>query len=651
MNLPPVLVLIYNRPEHTERCLQRLAELGVQTIYVAADGPADKPDKLKCDAARLKCHESGFTLKTNFSNSHLGCRNAVVRGINWFFDHVDEGLIIEDDCLPTKAFLLFSAALLKRYRNEPSVYMISGNNPLGKWESGNSHHFARIGHIWGWATWKDRWAAFDPVLPELVEFEANHGFVRLFGNTALAAYTAQKVGASLRGEIDTWDYQWTLCHAMHNRLAAVPCENLVENVGFGSGSTHTHERPDWISHHVHKTPLDIGESDIVPNREYETSLQMARRMNAAALQSSHHFALKATTSGQPRLKILQINTTDLGGGAEAMAMMIHRSLLAKGHDARFLVAVKKKDEEGVIRMEKDVLAQIRGLSPDVVHVHNLHGTGLSLTSLSVLADQVPILWTLHDEWLLSGSTNHPILTDASSLSFLDREKWNDELSERHRIVHHPNIRLTAPSQWLRDSILDVHAVASHFVQNCAERSLETLAAPHDRPYLLFVANHADRNPRKDIATLRKAWRNVTDELAIDLVCIGGQPCRQSHGKGAFIMLERQSTATVLSYMSGAIALVQASVQENAPLTIMEAHSVGTPIIGSMAGGIPEMLCPDEAALLFPVSDTDALEHSIRTAITNRSELRDAVQAYFHSEATAPHPADIFVGHYLDMIRG
>ena len=130
----PVLLLVYNRPEQTLRVLQRLKECGVTTIFVSGDGPKSKDDRIKTDEVKSCVNRfSSIISNVQFLEKNEGCKKAVITGINWFFDNVEEGIILEDDCMPSEHFFAFTNDLLNRYRNERKVWMISGNNPLGKW--------------------------------------------------------------------------------------------------------------------------------------------------------------------------------------------------------------------------------------------------------------------------------------------------------------------------------------------------------------------------------------------------------------------------------------------------------------------------------------------------------------------------------------
>jgi len=630
--------------------VERLVSLGITSLYVSADGPKNPADAAACEAARKACTMDGLTLTSNYSDVNLGCKNGVIAGLDWFFSLEEQGMVLEDDCLPNAAFIHFCQELLVKYANEPQVYMVGGHNPMGHWHSSHSHHFARIGHIWGWATWRDRWQQFDPLLPGSDEFREHNGFKRLFGLTNVADDVLQNVDRVNSGILDTWDCQWTLYHAMKGRMAAVPAFNLMDNIGFDATASHTHSRPDWLSGFVHTDVLTVTNPKLQVDREYEMSLLLSKKRNEVALPSSAHFLRKGSASDRP-LHIVQINTTDKGGGAEAIAMLHHHRLLAKGQEATLLVAVRKAEATGVVEMSADVVGQLRTLKPDVLHVHNLHGTSLSIQNMAILCQEFPVLWTLHDAWLMSGSSRHPCSMDNSGESFLDREAFLNALTEKKRLLQAPTVRLTAPSQWLRNVVYGVHQVQAHHVPNQIVWPEAVAPIPSERPYLLFVANHADGNPYKDLSTLRSAWEVVATHHAIDLMCIGGTQQMHVHGMGTYRMLAHQPTEMVFSYMKGAVAVVQASKQENAPLTILEAHSVGTPVIGALVGGISEMVCPLEASLLYESGDVAALTTSILQAIALQKELRAEVRSCFANHTDMGAMSDTFVGHYLDMLHG
>jgi len=645
----PILLLVYNRPAQTERVLQRLTECGVTNVFVSADGPKSEDDRIKTDEVKSCINRhSSIISNSQFLGQNQGCKKAVITGINWFFDNVDEGIILEDDCLPSPHFFPFINDLLSRYREERNIWMISGNNPLGKWEAEGNHFFSRIGHIWGWATWKDRWDDFRPELPYIQAFIDNDGFEKAFGPTRLAQTRKELTIKAKSGEIDTWDYQWMAQILTENGLAVVPSQNLVQNIGFELSGTNLTEKPNWIQNETVSNPLTISERSIELDREYEMELELCKRSDSAANNPIFHYS-KSGNSSSKKLKIVLINSTDVGGGAEKITLSIHKELLKRGHDSTFLVQHKKSELHSVVELVGEVLEQIRRLKPDVVHIHNLHGTTLNLNEIANLSQEVPIICTLHDSWLTTGSTDHPFVLDGTDLSLLEMMEWKKELDQRNLSIGQSKIRFTAPSHWLRERFFQAHGIKAQFVPNAIEsKQSVAIELPSER-YILFVANNGEKNPYKDFDTLKAAWIKANSELndkSVDLVCVSGSAKEKQFGNGRLIILSKLENSDILRLMENALFVVQASKQENSPLTILEAHSVNKPVVASLVGGIPEMLSGKELEFAYQSDNPHQLQQKLVDAV------RSSDNGSFTFRASKPESfskmVDAYLGVYLEM---
>ena len=149
---PPVLILAFNRPDTTARVFEALRAVKPPRIFFAVDGP--RPEKAG-DAERVaKVREFASSVdwqsdvQTLFRPRNLGCKNAVSQAITWFFEHVEDGIVMEDDCVPHPSFFPFARELLERYRSDERVLAISGNNFLqGACGTQYSYYFSRYLHI------------------------------------------------------------------------------------------------------------------------------------------------------------------------------------------------------------------------------------------------------------------------------------------------------------------------------------------------------------------------------------------------------------------------------------------------------------------------------------------------------------------------
>lgn len=159
METPPVLLLAFNRPDLARQVFAAIRAARPSLLFIAVDGArvhklgeADLVVETRRIAGEV---DWPCEVKTRFSDENQGCKRAVSGAIDWFFEHVEEGVILEDDCLPHPSFFPYCAAMLARYRNDERVGMVSGNNflPQAEWRS-TGHEFSIFTFIWGWATWR-----------------------------------------------------------------------------------------------------------------------------------------------------------------------------------------------------------------------------------------------------------------------------------------------------------------------------------------------------------------------------------------------------------------------------------------------------------------------------------------------------------------
>ena len=160
--------------------------------------------------------------------------------IDWFFDNEEMGVILEDDCLPSQSFFWFCEELLERYKDDMRVWHISGDNfQDGIHRGDGDYYFSKYNHIWGWASWTNRWGSYDVKMESYNLFETSNQLLNVFNNTKSQKYWADVFFKVSDGQIDTWDYQWTYTVLSNSGLSVLPNKNLISNIGFGPDATHT----------------------------------------------------------------------------------------------------------------------------------------------------------------------------------------------------------------------------------------------------------------------------------------------------------------------------------------------------------------------------------------------------------------------------
>lgn len=238
----PVILFIYNRPQATRRVFARVRQARPRELLIVADGPRAERvlDGEACAAARavVEAIDWECDVARNYAPGNMGLKQRIDSGMSWAFERVDEALILEDDCLPDPSFFPFCAELLARYREDERLMSVCGSNfQFGRGAADHSYHFSRYPLIWGWATWRRAWQHYQPTMgqwPALKEA----GWLNDFLSPAAARYWSYNFSKNY-DNLATWDYAWIFSCWLRNGISVVPSGNLVKNIGFGEGATHT----------------------------------------------------------------------------------------------------------------------------------------------------------------------------------------------------------------------------------------------------------------------------------------------------------------------------------------------------------------------------------------------------------------------------
>ena len=236
MSNVPVLILIYNRPDYTKKLIKNLRKIRPKKIFIFCDGPKSDDDEALCQKAineSLKI-DWNCSIKKNFLKTNLGCRDAVSKAINWFFKKNTKGIILEDDCLPNKAFFEFCEKMLRLYEANKEIGCITGDNfLLGNFKfKKDQYYLSKYPNCWGWATWKRSWNLYEknisfwPKLKKSKKWNSNFlsHYERKYWNLVFDTCYNKKV--------DSWAYLWTLALWKNKLLTVTPSKNLVQNIGF-----------------------------------------------------------------------------------------------------------------------------------------------------------------------------------------------------------------------------------------------------------------------------------------------------------------------------------------------------------------------------------------------------------------------------------
>ena len=242
----PVLLLTWRRPDTTRQVLDALRLVAPSKLYVASDGPRNEAEAKAVQATRDLISEHidwSCQIKTRFCADNQGCQLGVSAAITWFFEQEEEGIILEDDCVPHPDFFSYCRELLERYRFDTRIWCISGSNfQEGVLRGDGSYYFSRYNHCWGWASWRRCWSQYALHGQIWRQVRASSSLQKTIFEDSVERKYWMDIWEKLfvNGAPDSWAYRWTLVCMSNGGLTALPGRNLVTNVGFNDDATHTY---------------------------------------------------------------------------------------------------------------------------------------------------------------------------------------------------------------------------------------------------------------------------------------------------------------------------------------------------------------------------------------------------------------------------
>lgn len=438
------------------------------------------------------------------------------------------------------------------------------------------------------------------------------------------------------------------------------------------------------------------------------------------------------------LAITQVSASDTGGGAEAVALDLHRRLRERGHDAWLAVGRTLSSEEGVVRIDHartagrvgtqgwalhrrlvdkgrwraaraaralaepgTALDLLRGHEdfrfpgsydlerltprpPDVIHAHNLHGGFFDPRALPPLSQRGPVVVTLHDAWLFTGHCAHPLDSDGwrrgcgncphlSTYPALHRDGTAFNLARKADLHRRSRLTVVAPSRWLLNlaeaSVLASAIVAARVIPNGVDIDLfsprdrgearRSLAVPDDAYVLVFSAAGGRANAWKDYGTLQAALASLDAGGRTNVLLVVGEDGPPEHA-GSFVVapvgaLGRDRVPAVLA---AADVYVHPAAADTFPLAVLEALSMGLPVVATAVGGIPEQIAPlggsaEPTGVLVPPADVPRLAAALarlRDDAQLRRELGGAARRAAVARFGAARVADDYEALYREALE-
>ncbi|MFO1537822.1 MAG: glycosyltransferase family 2 protein [Actinomycetota bacterium] len=269
----PVVLSIFERPDTTRAVFAEIAAARPERLFVIVDGPRDADDVPRIEASLEVVGEVDWPCEVRIDRSevNLGCRVRLRTGIDRVFAEVDEAIILEDDTLPDPSFFRFCTEMLERYRDDERVMMITGTNYLDRWHDDvQSYHLARVGGLWGCATWARAWARYDAEMAGWRDPAVRAAVRAYLADDEVYEFEAARFDAMLaRDDSHSWDLAWLCTRLMEQGTTVVSAVNLMENLGNADGRGIPADHPiARLRRRSLEFPLRPPATD-APDREYD----------------------------------------------------------------------------------------------------------------------------------------------------------------------------------------------------------------------------------------------------------------------------------------------------------------------------------------------------------------------------------------------
>lgn len=238
----PIAIFAYNRAAHlaaTLRSIRHCQGFGESKVIVFGDGPKSDGDRnAVLETRRIAQEFLGWRADFHFSEGNRGLAESITSGVNEVVQRYGQVIVVEDDLEVAPNFITYMNAGLARYRDESTVYQISGHMfEAPEFSHRRSALFLPFITTWGWATWKRAWDRFDPLATGWESLLADNSLRKRFNLDGTYDYTSM-LARQMAGFRDSWGIRWYWSVFRDMGLACFPPVSLIRNTGMDGSGTH-----------------------------------------------------------------------------------------------------------------------------------------------------------------------------------------------------------------------------------------------------------------------------------------------------------------------------------------------------------------------------------------------------------------------------
>lgn len=298
--LAPIVLFVYNRPELTLQTLRALKEAEQSqesTLYIFSDGPKENSDALtqqNIASVREIIRQEQWCREVIIreSDQNKGLANSVIAGVTEVISKHERVIVLEDDIIVSRGFLLYMNEALELYAHEEHVAGVSG---FCYHESNVAPDvfLLPIACSWSWGTWKRTWDYFNPNSKDLIQSIQSNKQENQFDFGHYPFFKMLEDQAA--GRVNSWAIRFYASIFLRKKYFLYPKISLVSNVGFGAAATHTKEKIELFNKNISDQRIRVIKSSPQDSREII-------KLTEAAFQKSFEKKKPAPITMRKRLK-------------------------------------------------------------------------------------------------------------------------------------------------------------------------------------------------------------------------------------------------------------------------------------------------------------------------------------------------------------
>ena len=255
-NLAPIILFVYNRPEHTRKTVEALAANSLakdSDLFIFVDGSKNESARPAVESVRkyVELIRGGGGFKSVTITAHdknQGLANSVIAGITSVLNSHDRAIIVEDDIVTSPYFLNFMNDALEMYKDDLQVCTIDAYHKDFKFdpETMPPTFFYPFYDIWGWGTWARAWKDFNPDAAYLLAALQEKNLIYSFDLDSNNPVYSKMLEAQRDGKIDSWAVRWYATNFLLGRLSLHTGISYTKNIGFDGSGVHYTKKIYWL---------------------------------------------------------------------------------------------------------------------------------------------------------------------------------------------------------------------------------------------------------------------------------------------------------------------------------------------------------------------------------------------------------------------